>query len=306
MSTAGLNNVFFVESGLLEKSAKGRYLPTDAVMEFQRKHSFDPQQAGAVLKPVLTRTWYADVVRQRLLFGPADVDDLVKVLADDAGADASFKSQLESLIDWLALADVIAVAADRQVRIVGDEARVTVSTETTPAVPPVARLLASDDADVAGASPIPRTSRPLGEQPPANHSSEPPVLSLAFDLDYRHRIWPASQPNKSGRFRRVGQIAAIRATLGDSVNLSRNAKGGDLYGQLQPKRTAPVQDRDARSGRRRVRGPIRNDLVSRRPSDVSPLYRAEGRSSPSAPDQGSLTVSQIRVARAATCATHPA
>lgn len=217
VSTAGLNNVFFVESGLLEKSAKGRYLPTDAVMEFQRKHSFDPQQAGAVLKPVLTQTWYADVVRQRLLFGPADVDDLVKVLADDAGADASFKSQLESLIDWLALADVIAVAADRQVRIVGDEARTTVSTETTPAVPPVGRLLASDDADVAGASPIPRTSRRSGEQPPANHSSEPPVLSLAFDL----RLSASDLARLTAEqirqiFEGVGQIAAIRATLGDS------------------------------------------------------------------------------------------
>jgi hypothetical protein len=207
VGTAGLSNIFFVESGLIEKAGKGRYLPSEAVIEFQRKYTFNPQSAGPTLGPALGKTWYADVVRQRIEFGQATVDDLIDVLAAEAGADASFRAQLECLLEWLQLGNVIAFGPDGHARMVGElEAIATGVAE--PTVDRGSPPSIGEEPNTGVASPTPRLSRRTGE---------PPVLSLSFELRLSASDLAALSGDQIRQlFDGVGQIAAIRATLGDA------------------------------------------------------------------------------------------
>lgn len=210
-TTAGLNNVFFVESGLIERAGKGKYLPTDLAMEFQRKYSFNQSDAGAVLAPALTQTWYADVVRQRVEFDAATVKDLVAALADEAGADVSFRSQLETLIEWLEFAGVVVRDGDGFVHLAGLAVAPISKTEPEPmaetpvdssTVPAIAEEPHGVGAGLAFRS---------GRRPPESH-----VLSLSFDLRLTAQDLSALSPDQIRQvFEGVGQIAAIKASIGD-------------------------------------------------------------------------------------------
>src|SRR4051812_31015535 len=97
-ATAGLNNQFFMESGLITRESKGRYKPTKSVEAFARKHTFDAKGAGRELGPTLSETWYFQAVRQQLQMGTTSTQTMIRVLADAAGAVKAHEAKLASLL----------------------------------------------------------------------------------------------------------------------------------------------------------------------------------------------------------------
>ena len=180
-------------------------------MEFQRKYSFNQSDAGAVLAPALAQTWYADVVRQRVEFDAATVKDLVAALADEAGADVSFRSQLETLIEWLEFAGVVVRDGDGFVHLGGPTAAPISKGETVPVAETQAdtstALATADDLHGVGTGLAFRS----GRRPMESH-----VLSLSFDLRLTAQDLSALTPDQIRQvFEGVGQIAAIKASIGD-------------------------------------------------------------------------------------------
>ncbi len=99
-ATAALNNAFYMDVGLIERESKGRYKPTEHVIDFAREHSFDAEKAGKRLASVLKQTWfYQEVARE-----PSTRDQLVRLLARAADTDKDREAQLSMLLDWLAYA----------------------------------------------------------------------------------------------------------------------------------------------------------------------------------------------------------
>lgn len=106
-TTAGLNNAFFVDSGLITKEGRGQYRPTEPTNAFARKHSFSDAEAGLLLADTLKKTWYFKAVAQRLQIGPATKPQIIEALAHGAGATAERQSQLDGLLDWLSYAGLV-------------------------------------------------------------------------------------------------------------------------------------------------------------------------------------------------------
>jgi hypothetical protein len=103
-STAGLNNAFFAEAGLLEKESKGKYKPTPEVVRFAQEHSFDAAKAGKALGPILKETWFfREVARE-----PSTRERLIEVLAYAAGTGKERQVQITGLLSWLEYAGLIA------------------------------------------------------------------------------------------------------------------------------------------------------------------------------------------------------
>jgi hypothetical protein len=93
-------NPFFVENGFIEKSGNG-YMPTPAVLEFNRAHAWNPATASQKLAPVIRQTWFARALIQKLAFRPMSEDDAIEVLAAECNGGPDAKGQIKVLIDYL-------------------------------------------------------------------------------------------------------------------------------------------------------------------------------------------------------------
>jgi hypothetical protein len=108
-TTAGLNNAFFMETGLIKRERKGHYFPSDEVSQFARSHGFDPKHAGKVLGAVLKKAWPFAEVQRQLQMGPTTKDAMVSALARSVGASADHEPQLRTVLEWLEYAELITV-----------------------------------------------------------------------------------------------------------------------------------------------------------------------------------------------------
>ncbi len=107
-TTAGLNNTFFKESGLVIQAGKGKFKSTEFANSFARKFSFDQEKAGLELREPLRDTWFYATVRQTIEgMGPTAKAKLIEVLAYEAGADSEYRVQLGSIVSWLEYAGLI-------------------------------------------------------------------------------------------------------------------------------------------------------------------------------------------------------
>lgn len=109
-TTAGLNNAFFMDAGLIVRESKGRYKPTKATIEYARAIGFDAQSAKAHLAEPLAKTWFYAAVKA---MGTANQDRVIQVLANKAGAMVAHRSKLEALLEWLEYAGLIAISGGK-------------------------------------------------------------------------------------------------------------------------------------------------------------------------------------------------
>lgn len=112
-TTAGLNNSFFADCGLILRDGKGRYKSSEAANDFARKFSFDADRAGLALRNALSETWFFAVVSQQIEgMGPTPKTKLIELLAYEAGTNNDYRVQLTSLISWLEYAGLIEADGD--------------------------------------------------------------------------------------------------------------------------------------------------------------------------------------------------
>jgi hypothetical protein len=73
--------------------------------------------AGPKLSPILSRSWFAQVLLPRLKFRPLPEIEAIQVLAEESTATKEYEPQLKTLLDYLETAGVIA-RDDGQVRLI--------------------------------------------------------------------------------------------------------------------------------------------------------------------------------------------
>lgn len=131
-------NPFFLEIGLILKASNG-YLPSAAVLDYNRARSWNPDTAALKLAPVIGQTWFGQELTQRLQFRELSEDEAIQVLADVSNAGPETKPQLRVLIEFCEATKIIE-RANGQLRlppIVGTPIIETESTRIeTEALPP--------------------------------------------------------------------------------------------------------------------------------------------------------------------------
>lgn len=105
-STAGMNNMFFADAGLVTKAGNG-YLPTPEVISFERAYQFNAETAGQKLAPALRRSWFGLALLPKLSVRPLPEEEALGELAEACRAQPEHKPQLRLLLEWLALGAVI-------------------------------------------------------------------------------------------------------------------------------------------------------------------------------------------------------
>jgi len=200
-ASAGLNNAFFTEVGLVTKEGRGRYKPTELALEFARKHTFDQEAAGKVLAPAFRTTWCFQEVQKQVAMEPrVTKDQMVQVLAAAAGATNDHRVQLLGILDWLQYAGVIEIKDDVVTVVPTDSA--TPDPAPAPVVPP-----APEGAAAAGKG---TTTQREHQAPQAA-----PVMSLSFELALTAEGLQRLSPEQiTALFGAVGTIVAIKATAG--------------------------------------------------------------------------------------------
>lgn len=106
VTTAGINNVFFADAGLVTKVGNG-YTPAPEVVSFERAYQFNPETAGQKLAPALRRSWFGQALLPKLSVRPIPEDEALAELAEACRAQPEHRPQLRALLDYLALGGVI-------------------------------------------------------------------------------------------------------------------------------------------------------------------------------------------------------
>ena len=208
-TTAGLNNSFFAQSKLIERTGKGRFKSTDAANEFARRFSFNQEEAGLCLKEPLSKTWYFKTVSQQISgFGPTPKEKLIELLAYDAETTKDYRVHLGTLLSWLEYAGLIKLedgkyqltanapepGTDRGSADVKEEPKEP-EKETPPATP-------------EGATSAPDSG---GQSQPANA-----ILGFNFDFTLTgDQLAKLSPEQITALFKAVGDVMAIKATVSD-------------------------------------------------------------------------------------------
>lgn len=199
-ATAGLNNAFFADSGLLVRESKGLYKPTQATNEFARRYGFDAKRAGRELAEPLRGTWYFQTVERRLSMGPVTTADVIDTLAQTAGATKDHQVQLMSMLSWLELAGLVRIESG-EVSLVANGSTV----EKSPA------------ASSNGASGQPADPEGEGTTQEEHGPQDPPaetVLSFSFDFKLTKSDLEGLSPDQiTALFEAVGKVVAIKATI---------------------------------------------------------------------------------------------
>lgn len=206
-TTAGLNNSFFFECGLIIKGGKGRYKSTEAANDFARRYSFDADRAGLVLKEPLSQTWFYRVVRQQIDgMGPTPKAQLIELLAYEAGTTNEYRVQLSSLLSWLEYAGLIELD-DGNYKLGGD-------------VPSDGGDRPANDEDGGAeeakdkSAPEPTPARATKQEQPGGQG-RPAETILGFSFDFAltgEQLAQLSPEQITALFRAVGEVMAIQAT----------------------------------------------------------------------------------------------
>ncbi|NQV82089.1 MAG: hypothetical protein HQ495_16140 [Alphaproteobacteria bacterium] len=105
-STVSGCNAFFSDCGFIEKSGRG-YKPAIELYEYNRAWQWDPNTAAHKLAPVVRQTWFWKALSDRLSFKCLTDAQAIEALADASSAGPDCRSQLEMLIELLALTGVV-------------------------------------------------------------------------------------------------------------------------------------------------------------------------------------------------------
>jgi hypothetical protein len=207
-ATAGLNNQFFMESGLIDRERKGLYKPTAEVNKFAQKHTFDPAGAGRELAGILRQTWYFQAVQTQLKMGTTTRDTMIRVLADAAGAVKAHEIKLASLLAWLEFAGLISTEGGT-VEITADAPKGEAPDTETPGAGE-----GNEDGKPPADPEGKRTTESGGHQDPDPPPKAEPVLSFSFDFGLTAADLKELSPEQiQAVFEAVGKVAAVKATI---------------------------------------------------------------------------------------------
>jgi hypothetical protein len=210
-TTAGLNNAFFVECGLIVKEGKGRYKSTEAANDFARAYSFEKDTAGAKLASALRQTWFFETVQQQIAgMGPTTVDTMIQILAGEAGASNDHRIQLQSTLSWLEYAGLIELTEDDKVVLSGASESDTADREDDPtdSSDKADEKLARDAKSVEKTDDSQSDERQRRKEPLADT-----VLGFSFDFALTKDDLAKLNPDQiQAVFEAVGKVMAIKAT----------------------------------------------------------------------------------------------
>jgi hypothetical protein len=199
-TTAPLNNTFFHSIGLAERRGKSGYVPAGPTLEYARQLSFNKPDAGHVLAPNFERSWFYEAVVERLAMGNATKGDLIENLSRIAGADANYKTQMGSLIEWLEYAGLI--------EIDGEDVTLTKGVGIGGDAP------GSRGAELRGPTPDTPTPAKVTEPTTPQVVESPTVLSMSIELSLTvEDLAKLSAEQVTALFQGVGQVASIKAAL---------------------------------------------------------------------------------------------
>jgi hypothetical protein len=202
-ATAGLNNAFFVEAGLIERVSKGHYRPTKATRTYARKASFNEAEAATLLAPALRESWYFREVTQQLAMGPTTTKKMVEVLAHAAGASADHAGQLEMVLQWLEYVGLV-VLAGGYVQIGQHDLQALEAPADEPANSDEPKEPVATKGEVATTQ---------VQQESSVVPSEATLLSLNFDFALTAEDLRKLEPEQiTALFEAVGKVVAIKAT----------------------------------------------------------------------------------------------
>lgn len=199
-ATAGLNNAFFADAGLIIRQSKGKYVPSEIVNEFAREHTFDPKAAAKLLAPSFEKMWYFEVVAQCDEMGPMTRDSLVRALAHRAGATADHAGHLGSIIDWLEFAGLIEVDGNSVLILPKDREHV---------------LASASDSDMENEPDRPKIQGLAPDPLPVKDRSDA-VLAFSFEFAVTAGDLSRLSPDQiRALFDAAGAIMAIKATVSE-------------------------------------------------------------------------------------------
>jgi hypothetical protein len=200
-ASAALNNIFFLEAGLIVRERKGHYLPTEATCEFARKSTFNETEAAALLAASFKDTWYYREVAQQLAMGPTTHEQMTRVLAHAAGASKDHETQLTNVLQWLEFVGLI-LLFDGQVQL--GQRDLQDFGKASPVEPE----------KVANDTPDPPTGERTTKQAEHRQAPADAVLSLSFAFALTADDLRGLTPEQiTSLFDAVGKVAAIKATM---------------------------------------------------------------------------------------------
>jgi hypothetical protein len=106
--TVSLANSFFADVGLLQKAENG-YVPTQPTVDFNTAFEWSPESAASKLAGPLAESWFGTALLPHLQFKPQPVDEVMSILAGQAGVNKTYQAQLSLLLDYLAVAGIVEV-----------------------------------------------------------------------------------------------------------------------------------------------------------------------------------------------------
>jgi len=103
-------NKFFESVGLLKsvKGQRGKYMPSNEVIDWNNKYQWDSESAKLILKPLFEETWFAKLTKKSLeVKSEISEKELISKLGVEAEASPQDEPALRQLIEYMATFKVI-------------------------------------------------------------------------------------------------------------------------------------------------------------------------------------------------------
>lgn len=204
-TTAGLNNSFFKDAGLVVPAGKGKFKSAEAANDYARKFSFNADEAGVALRAPLADTWFYRVVRQQVEgMGPTPKAKLIELLAYEAGTTKDYRVQLGSIVSWLEYAGLIE----------SDDDEIYKLTDASPDTPaPANSEREPESATKAASEPTPEGATRVSA---GGQRAQDPETILGFSFDFAltgDELAKLSPEQITALFTAVGEVLKIKAAL---------------------------------------------------------------------------------------------
>ncbi len=98
-STVAMTNPFFSSLGLLQRLAKGTYLPSEEVIAYL--NAPNPETACRQLAPAFRDAWFGKLLIPRLKYAPMGERSALQLLEEASGVGQEQKKALEFILDFM-------------------------------------------------------------------------------------------------------------------------------------------------------------------------------------------------------------
>lgn len=203
-ATAPLSNGFFRDSGWIERSGKGKYVATPALMDYYNKVNSQMPNAGASLAATAANAWYWEALSPYLSATgtPLSRTEAIYHLRRAAEATPDHDPQVANLLEWLQIIGLVRLTEDGVVRADGAPAAQPTQPQPTPPT------TENEPDTVPAASTATEVPKPT-TQTPAKPGT-PPIVSFHFDVQLSAIDLAALSPEQiKSLFEAVGTIAAV-------------------------------------------------------------------------------------------------